>query len=134
MNFEAFHRRAIPHNVVLEKIQMNEYLILFGGIIIGSVVWTTIQIGAWTSILRKGASYRQMRGLLIGSIIGFPVFVGFIGLISTLLEPRHVIWSLLIAPGLIAYAIGLSLVGLNIAQRLVSPEPKNQADEESPNH
>jgi len=107
------------------------YLILFGVVVIGSIIWTAMQVSVWTSVLRKGASYPRMKGLLIGSLIGFPIFVEYIGLISTLLAPRNILWSLLIAPGIIAYALGLSLVGLHVAQRVIGSKPKDQANEEA---
>jgi CHASE2 domain-containing sensor protein len=121
----------VGFDVGLKKIQMKIYLIIFGSIVIGSTFWAVMQIGMWSLILRSGATYRHMKGFLIAGLICFTVLVEFIGLISALLGSQDKLWDLLIAPGLVAYAIGLSFVGLCVAQRVVGSKPKDQADKEA---
>ncbi|MGL4400362.1 MAG: hypothetical protein ACRCXD_10875 [Luteolibacter sp.] len=112
---------------------MQEILIILGVATFGSLFWLVIQTGAWTLALKNGIPFRRLKMLLIAALIGFPAFVGFVGLLRATMPSQTPLWDFLIAPGLIAYVIGLSMIALFLARYLVKPHRAESPPEDFPN-
>ncbi len=80
----------------------------------------------WALLLRKGLAAERAKALLVAALIGFPVFVGFVGILRILMGARTLLWDCVIAPGITAYVIGLSLIGLFLARQLGQAQRSNR--------
>ena len=112
-------------NVGQEFTDMTDAIILVAVISIGTFIWGGIQTVAWLCGLHKGVEFATARGLLLGALIGFPIFVLIVGALRGLVGSETPIWDYIIAPIVVAYAVALSILGLYLARRILSARHKN---------
>ena len=85
----------------------------------GTMLWCMIQVIVWMFGLQIGMKFERVKSLLLGALIGFPSFVLILGLLKGLVEDKLFLWDCVIAPIFVAYIIGISIVGLHFAQRIL---------------
>src|SRR5437762_11591880 len=97
---------------------MTDTLILIAAAVIGSTIWFGLQTFVWYITLGGRCEYQKLRGLVIGAMIGFPVFVLLVESCRFLFGFSSNVGEVILMPVLTAWVFLLAWGGLRVAAHL----------------